>query len=52
MVLVLFANVVVPQGASQSREAQEIQNQINKGSNAPAAPAPAPLPGLSDTSKR
>ena len=54
MVLVLFANVVVPQGASQSREAQEIQNQINKGSNAPApvAPAATPLPGLGDTSKR
>jgi len=29
MVLVLFANVVVPKGATQSREAQEIQNQIN-----------------------
>lgn len=54
MVLVLLANVVVPTGASQSREAQEIQNQINKGSNAPATPAPAPaaLPGLTDTTKK
>ena len=54
MVLVLLTNVIIPKGANQSKAAQEIQNQINKGTNAPvAAPlAPAALPGLkTDTSK-